>query len=199
MAPIEQSETIHKLYDDQRVDELSFGTCGRFVNLHQAVLQAELPMTRSRLLAKLYADSQHPIVLHHAERVTLHPYFARWGEGDWLHVPMPLALITARMADMAMLLNEHGRDDFKVEKDKCEMYRWFARNRLPFAQVRAARLEPASFCTRPSADALPAFRRCSACGRRYRSFTQSYSRPGGRAPCSRATPLAGRFWSRRAT
>eukprot|EP00966_Prymnesium_polylepis_P114608 2648227-Prymnesium_polylepis.1 len=36
---------------------------------------------------------------------------------------------------MARQLRERGRDDFKLEKDKCEMYRFFARNKLPVTRV----------------------------------------------------------------
>ena len=131
-APQEQ---LHQIYDDRREEELTEATCGRFVNLNLAELQAEPQWARSGKLARLYYESQRPMVLHSARRSLLHPYFARWGEADGMHVPVAPSLITARMEDMARQLRERGRDDFKLEKDKCEMYRFFARNKLPVTRV----------------------------------------------------------------
>jgi len=36
---------------------------------------------------------------------------------------------------MAALLEEHGRDDFRIEKDKCTMYRFLEKNKLPTVHV----------------------------------------------------------------
>jgi hypothetical protein len=43
--------------------------------------------------------------------------------------------VTARLRVMATLLREYGRDDFRVEKDKCAMYRFVQRNQASWAQL----------------------------------------------------------------
>eukprot|EP00966_Prymnesium_polylepis_P097391 2256124-Prymnesium_polylepis.1 len=57
-APQEQ---LHQIYDDRREEELTEATCGRFVNLNLAELEAEPQWTRSGKLARLYYESQRPI------------------------------------------------------------------------------------------------------------------------------------------
>ena len=82
--------------------------------------------------AQRYFESQKPLMEKSIRETTLHPYWARTPrevstQTTWQD------MVVGRMASMVRQLRTDARnDDFKVEKDKCEMYGFFARNQLPF-------------------------------------------------------------------
>eukprot|EP00040_Diaphanoeca_grandis_P004935 m.30665 g.30665 ORF g.30665 m.30665 type:complete len:485 (-) comp16326_c0_seq1:61-1515(-) len=90
---------------------------------------------KSYILAKNYYETQKPLIEKSMMELKFHWY--------WSALSMQVStidltwydLIGKRMAMMAKLLKEDSRDDFKVEKDKCEMYRFFGRNNLPVVPV----------------------------------------------------------------
>eukprot|EP00468_Gymnochlora_sp_CCMP2014_P015275 CAMPEP_0167770420 /NCGR_PEP_ID=MMETSP0110_2-20121227/17920_1 /TAXON_ID=629695 /ORGANISM="Gymnochlora sp., Strain CCMP2014" /LENGTH=339 /DNA_ID=CAMNT_0007659617 /DNA_START=350 /DNA_END=1366 /DNA_ORIENTATION=- len=66
--------------------------------------------------------------------MTLHPYWARSQKGltggeTWQD------MVVGRVSSMSEQLRQQSRDDFKVEKDKCEMYGFFERNNIPFVPL----------------------------------------------------------------
>eukprot|EP00754_Rhynchopus_humris_P041532 Rhum_TRINITY_DN2508_c0_g1::Rhum_TRINITY_DN2508_c0_g1_i1::g.7397::m.7397 len=86
--------------------------------------------------AEEYYNQQMPLVRESARNFKLHDYFS--------HTKLPNTaveklgwydMIEARTHAMARLLTEQQRDDFRVEKDRCEMYRFFQRAGLPHVPV----------------------------------------------------------------
>eukprot|EP00756_Hemistasia_phaeocysticola_P053409 Hpha_TRINITY_DN29006_c0_g1::TRINITY_DN29006_c0_g1_i1::g.156549::m.156549 len=83
--------------------------------------------------ARRYFELQYPFVEDSARRFRIHPYFAN------LSVPSDnvawFEAIRLRMRRMREALERDGSDDFRVEKDRCEMYRFFARAGIPHVPV----------------------------------------------------------------
>mmetsp|Transcript_9589 Transcript_9589/g.23598 ORF Transcript_9589/g.23598 Transcript_9589/m.23598 type:complete len:451 (-) Transcript_9589:314-1666(-) len=84
--------------------------------------------------AQRYYESQKPMIEEAMQNTMLHPFWARTqerlsGRETWQD------MVVGRMAGMVKQLNTLGRDDFKVEKDKCEMYGFLQRNELPFVPL----------------------------------------------------------------
>jgi hypothetical protein len=84
--------------------------------------------------ANQYYHSQLPLFTAAAANYHLNEYFTHSRieqlDMDWF------AVISARMASMAQMHRQSPpRDDYKIEKNKCEMNHFFALNKLPFAAV----------------------------------------------------------------
>lgn len=99
-------------------------------------------------IAEVYFAQQKPLVLAAARHFVLHPYFARLAK---LFLPgmksakRPLRyedMVTGRLVAMHTLLSTAGADDYRVEKDKCEMYRFFNRSGLPYSAILAEWNDP---------------------------------------------------------
>ena len=83
----------------------------------------------TRRKAREYFEAQLPLIEASAREFECLDYWCanltvgRWVEADWY------GLIWKRYKSMYAKLQADARaDDFKVEKDKCELYRWFERN-----------------------------------------------------------------------
>jgi len=88
----------------------------------------------SYLSARNYFESQKPLLEKAMRETTLHPYWASsqkdlTGKETWQD------MVVGRMKGMVDQLKTSGYDDFKVEKDKCEMYGFLQRNNLPFVPL----------------------------------------------------------------
>ena len=83
--------------------------------------------------ARLYYESQLPYFERAAKEFEMHPYWARI-QIDRMNMGW-YEMITHRAKAMAKALEEEGRDDFRIEKDKCEMYRWFVKNGFLTAKI----------------------------------------------------------------
>mmetsp|Transcript_1502 Transcript_1502/g.2062 ORF Transcript_1502/g.2062 Transcript_1502/m.2062 type:complete len:480 (-) Transcript_1502:137-1576(-) len=87
----------------------------------------------SWLKAKQYYESQRPMFEKAASSFEVHPYWLRTEidrvDAGWYE------MISLRAKAMADMFDESGRDDFKIEKDKCEMYRFFTRNKFRTATI----------------------------------------------------------------
>jgi len=82
--------------------------------------------------AKEYFESQYPLVEESAKNFLIHPYFTLSIKSDniaWFDT------IGLRMRKMRKDLDRDGSDDFRVEKDRCEMYRFFQRANIPHVKV----------------------------------------------------------------
>mmetsp|Transcript_13014 Transcript_13014/g.28128 ORF Transcript_13014/g.28128 Transcript_13014/m.28128 type:complete len:425 (+) Transcript_13014:75-1349(+) len=85
----------------------------------------------SNSYTKEYYTEQRPIVLRSAREFELHPYFAGLdASSDTWH-----DLIHARTRHFLAQLRESGRDDFKLEKDRCTMFSFYSRHKLPILPV----------------------------------------------------------------
>ena len=82
---------------------------------------------RLGVVAEMHYEKRRPIVLGVADKFALHPHLREWPLASASRRTDYTSLVTARMANMGAKLRERGRDDFRVEKDKCEMYRFFGR------------------------------------------------------------------------
>jgi len=79
-----------------------------------------------------YFESQKPFFKASAAKLKLHRYFTT------LQLPNEITwnnMIHERIKAFAKLLQEEGRDDYKVEKDRCAMYNFFSKNNLPICKV----------------------------------------------------------------
>ena len=87
--------------------------------------------------AEAYYHRQRPMYEAAARRWTLHPYFAEQGGApEFIRLGSTLYdTLTGRLRVMGELLRSKGWDDFRIEKDKCEMYKFVARNQLPMVPV----------------------------------------------------------------
>mmetsp|Transcript_34013 Transcript_34013/g.66227 ORF Transcript_34013/g.66227 Transcript_34013/m.66227 type:complete len:470 (-) Transcript_34013:141-1550(-) len=87
------------------------------------------------LRAKNYYEQQLPLIRAAAQNYTVHSYFAEVGD----HVTTPdvgwYEIIGFRAKTMARALEEDGRNDFRVEKDKCSMLEFFQNNQFPMPPV----------------------------------------------------------------
>jgi hypothetical protein len=83
--------------------------------------------------AEAYYNSERPHLLEAARNFHLHKYFTHTEvtsiDMGWFD------LIGARLKAMGDLLKAEGKDDFKIEKDKCEMTRFFILNKFPICPV----------------------------------------------------------------
>lgn len=82
--------------------------------------------------APTYFAQQKPIFAAAAAEFKLHRYFST------LQVPKEISwhnMIHERIKAFAKLQTEEGRDDHRVEKDRCAMYSFFANNKLPICDV----------------------------------------------------------------
>lgn len=102
---------------------------------HFAALMWAMTRPLPNYAARAYAEQQRPLFAAAARGFRLHPDFAATRE---LVEPSMTwhGLIHARTKSMARLLREEGRDGFMVEKDRCEMYKFFAANDFPICEVR---------------------------------------------------------------
>ena len=120
---------------------------------HQLHTLRFIKVDDDRGIAERYFARQQPLVLAAARRFVVHPYFARLAK---LSVPLlrqlaaksaerPLKyehMVTQRLVAMHTLLSTAGADDYRVEKDKCEMYRFFNRSGLPYSAILAEWHDP---------------------------------------------------------
>ena len=110
---------------------LSWGTCGAVADDER--LAAAEPGARKELIARLHYDDVRERVLRGATERPIHPYFA-WRPEELRSAERKTddrySLVSARLRAMARHLERYGRDDFLVEKDKCEMHAFFERNGL---------------------------------------------------------------------
>eukprot|EP01060_Flectonema_neradi_P005291 TRINITY_DN13505_c0_g1_i1.p1 TRINITY_DN13505_c0_g1~~TRINITY_DN13505_c0_g1_i1.p1 ORF type:complete len:450 (+),score=58.97 TRINITY_DN13505_c0_g1_i1:184-1350(+) len=85
--------------------------------------------------AEMYFKEMYPKVLQSASTFPLHWYFRHTKPPPHNETLTWYEIVGLRTVAMAKLLKEHGRDDFRIEKDRCEMYRFFKRNNIPHANV----------------------------------------------------------------
>merc|ERR1719161_2717967 len=90
------------------------------------------------LRAKSYYERQKPFFQQAARNFKLHPYFSHtnvtFPNGNPASGMWP-ALIHQRVKAFAQLLREEGKDDFKVEKDRCIMHKFLENNDIPMNEV----------------------------------------------------------------
>ena len=116
-------------------------TCGAFVseqytNSSLADVNGNASSKQSpHVLAESYFQSQLPAILASARGFRTHPYFLGWDRGVLPGHMSQHSLITTRLRHWGHLQRLDGRDDFRVEKSKCDMLRFFERNGLPTASV----------------------------------------------------------------
>ena len=83
--------------------------------------------------ARLYYESQLPHFEKAAKEFEMHQYWTRTAidrkDVGWYE------MISLRAKAMAEMFDESGADGFKIEKDKCEMYRFFTRNGFLTSQI----------------------------------------------------------------
>mmetsp|Transcript_14409 Transcript_14409/g.34237 ORF Transcript_14409/g.34237 Transcript_14409/m.34237 type:complete len:487 (+) Transcript_14409:251-1711(+) len=91
----------------------------------------------SHARASAYYHRQRPIFEAAAKSWVLHPYFAEQGTApEFQRMESTLYdTVIGRLRVMGAQLRALGRDDFRIEKDKCKMYSFFQRNRLPTVHV----------------------------------------------------------------
>jgi len=84
--------------------------------------------------AKAYYESQRPLFEKAAREFELHPYWTRTKidriDAGWYEMIGLRAKAMAEMYEGA----EH-RDDFRIEKDKCQMYKFFTQNGFRTAKI----------------------------------------------------------------
>lgn len=85
--------------------------------------------------ARQYYELQRPLFQEAAANFKLHRYFATIELPKSIHWDN---LLHQRIKAFAQLLDTEGRDDYRVEKDRCAMYKFFAQNDLPVATVLGA-------------------------------------------------------------
>lgn len=109
----------------------SFTMSNQWHHIQGVIWSASLESSNS---AKQYYVSQLPSAMAAAETFQLHEYFS--------HTQLPklgmdwFDMISVRMSVMAQMYREiPHRDDFKIEKNKCDMYSFFKRQSLPFAPI----------------------------------------------------------------
>ncbi|CAE8619987.1 unnamed protein product [Polarella glacialis] len=90
----------------------------------------------SRLLwdhAHEYYKQQQPLVEESAKNFYLHEYWndmqAASRDDDWIDT------LAVRAAGMRKQFDQNGREDFRVEKDKCDMFEFLTRNEFPLPKV----------------------------------------------------------------
>eukprot|EP00469_Lotharella_globosa_P002674 CAMPEP_0167801696 /NCGR_PEP_ID=MMETSP0111_2-20121227/18622_1 /TAXON_ID=91324 /ORGANISM="Lotharella globosa, Strain CCCM811" /LENGTH=474 /DNA_ID=CAMNT_0007697479 /DNA_START=1 /DNA_END=1425 /DNA_ORIENTATION=- len=85
------------------------------------------------LKAKQYYETQRPLFEEAARNFELHPYWAKTEintiDAGWYE------MITLRGKAMEKMLREEQRDDFRIEKDKCQMYKFFTENKFRTAKI----------------------------------------------------------------
>lgn len=93
------------------------------------------PMYRAQWnFAHEYYNAQRPFFEQAARDFEMHDYWAHMDGGsmdmafDWL--------LHVRVRAMRSMHDAEGRDDFKVEKDKCDMLNYFSRNGFPMPPVQ---------------------------------------------------------------
>ncbi|KAL3916553.1 MAG: hypothetical protein SGPRY_006771 [Prymnesium sp.] len=79
--------------------------------------------------AKAYYSRQRAHVLKSATEMEIHPYWR--GVSNRSRGLSFESLVGESAEDMAAQLASDGREDFKIEKDKCAMYEWLAGQCLP--------------------------------------------------------------------
>lgn len=79
---------------------------------------------------EIYQEAR-PRVEAAAATFALHPYFANASKDLTEWDVTYYDVVARRLGGMWRLLQTHQRRDFVIEKDKCAMYRFFERNRLP--------------------------------------------------------------------
>ncbi len=87
--------------------------------------------------AEAYFQSQRPLIEQNLRAganggFTLHPYFAKsvmWPDARWDQI------IHQRVRSMGAQLTKSGASGFKIEKDKCAMFKFFEQNGIPIPRV----------------------------------------------------------------
>lgn len=104
------------------------------------------------LMAGRYYQQQKPLFEAAAREFKLHPYFTHTA---FTGVDMRYhEIVHERIKAMAKMQTEDGRDDFKIEKDKCYMARFFDRNDIPQCEVLGTWRECADLTTALKSPAL---------------------------------------------
>jgi len=103
---------------------------------HFRIVMGVMELGFSNARAAQYYEEQAPLLAQAAADFKLHPAFARTNVSDlpddgvtWHN------MIHRRIIAMATSLREEGRDDFRVEKDRCAMFRFFQKNAFPICPV----------------------------------------------------------------
>ncbi|KAJ9453693.1 hypothetical protein DIPPA_04589 [Diplonema papillatum] len=109
----------------------------------RTVLSPRAKETRAK--AERYFDEQWPLVNASASTFPVHWYFAKTQVPPDTDSVTWYDIVQARIESFARLLKEENRDDFRVEKDRCEMYRFFERARLPHIKVAHVWTDSAEF------------------------------------------------------
>lgn len=103
---------------------------------HFRVVMAVMELGFSNQRAAQYYAEQAPLLAQAAAEFQLHPAFARTDVSDLSEDGVTWHnMIHRRIKAMAKSLREEGRDDFRVEKDRCAMFRFFQKNDFPICEV----------------------------------------------------------------
>lgn len=104
--------------------------------LLQPVLATIDPVVRhARKRAAAYYEEQRPLFEAAAKRFYLNQHFVETARNFSGHDTSFYDLVEKRLEAMARLLKTQGRDDFRIEKDKCSMTNFFVKNNLPVPPV----------------------------------------------------------------
>jgi len=80
--------------------------------------------------AKRYYEEQKPFVLHSMDGYPLHAHFSTIKLPELSRISFH-DMIKARGEMLLENLEKHGWEDYKIEKDKCEMFKFLKNNGLP--------------------------------------------------------------------
>ena len=105
-------------------------------NIMRGLIRWSNPHARaSHIQASAYYDAHVELARAHRPKHKLHWVFTGTADlleerGTW---PNFYDLIELRMVQLGKVLVAHGRDDFRIEKDKCKLMEWMARNKIRMA------------------------------------------------------------------
>eukprot|EP00930_Biecheleria_cincta_P023914 TRINITY_DN171_c0_g1_i1.p1 TRINITY_DN171_c0_g1~~TRINITY_DN171_c0_g1_i1.p1 ORF type:complete len:450 (-),score=87.21 TRINITY_DN171_c0_g1_i1:549-1898(-) len=84
--------------------------------------------------AQQYYEEERPLIMEAAQRFQLHGYWSKHMKVDSMDNSWT-ELLTRRVRSMRIQLEEEGREDHRLEKDKCDMLQWLERNGFPIPKV----------------------------------------------------------------
>eukprot|EP00930_Biecheleria_cincta_P045585 TRINITY_DN31420_c0_g1_i1.p1 TRINITY_DN31420_c0_g1~~TRINITY_DN31420_c0_g1_i1.p1 ORF type:complete len:482 (+),score=95.76 TRINITY_DN31420_c0_g1_i1:43-1488(+) len=84
--------------------------------------------------AQRFYEQERPLILESAKRFQVHGYWSKHMSIESLNVPW-MQLLALRMKSLRLQMEQEGRHDSKVERDKCDMLDWLQRNGFPIPQV----------------------------------------------------------------
>jgi len=110
-------------------DEMAAKFPSQFV-LFQKLVVLPIP----NYAAKRYYESQRDFFLESARNFELHPYWSNQNEATEDMSFREVA--TERIRPMYRQLNDTGRMDYRIEKDRCAQFDFFRRNKIPHPKIQ---------------------------------------------------------------